>query len=105
MSQPYSAPPTPSSGSAFTIPNNLVLAIIASAVSLIFCCLPHGLISLIFALQVNKKEAAGDIEGATKAAKLAKMLAWISMIVSVIGLVVCLALGVLGGIMSAIQSH
>ena len=93
MSQPFTPPAAASSGPP-TIPNNMVMAIIASVVSLMFCCLPHGLVSLIFALQVNKKEAAGDIEGANKAAKLAKMLAWISIAVSVLWLIIGLIFGV-----------
>jgi hypothetical protein len=88
-----------------TVPNNLVLAIIASAVSLIFCCLPHGLVSLIFALQVDKKAQAGDIQGATNAARQAKMWAWISIIVTAVWFLVSLIFGVLGGILSAIQNH
>jgi len=101
MSQQWTPPPAP--GAAAPVGNNLTLAIVASVVSLIFCCLPHGLVSLIFATQVNKKAEAGDMAGAMQAAKQAKMFAWISIIVSVIGFVLCLIFGVLGGILSAIQ--
>ena len=71
MSEPWTPPP-PGNAPA-TVPNNLVLAIIATVVSIMGCCLPHGLVSLFFATQVNKKAAAGDIQGATDAAKQAKM--------------------------------
>ena len=103
MSQPWTPPP--SSTAPATIPNNLVLAIIAAVVSFLFCCLPHGLVSVIFATQVDKKAAAGDIQGATNAARQAKMWAWISIIVAIVGIVVAFALGVLGGILSAIQNR
>lgn len=102
MSQPWTPPPTPLNAPA-TVPNNMVLAIIASALSLILCCLPHGLVSLIFALQVDKKAQAGDIQGATNAAKQAKMWAWISLIVSAVWIVIALVFGVLGAIISAVQ--
>ena len=81
MSQPYEPPA--SSGEAKT-PNNMVLAIIASIVSLLGCCFPWGVISLFFAMQVGKKEAAGDIAGAQNAAKMAKMIGWITIILGVI---------------------
>ena len=103
MSQPFAPPPTPSSVTP-TIPNNMVIAIIATAVSVLGCCgLPHGLVSLIFALQVGKKEAAGDIDGATNAAKQAKMWAWISIIVGAVSLILCFVFGAFAGIMSAIS--
>jgi len=57
----------------------------------------------MFAMQVGKKEAAHDIEGARNAAKQAKMWAWISIIGGALGLVVwviCLFLGVFAGLMS-----
>ena len=94
--------PPPANGAA-PVANNLVLAIIASVVSLMCCCLPHGVISLIFALQVQKKADAGDVQGAMSSAKQAKMWAWISIIVSVVGLVIAFFFGLLGGIMSSIS--
>jgi len=100
MSQPWNPPPA--GIPAQTPNNNLVLAIIATVVSVLFCCLPHGLISLIFALQVNKKAAAGDIQGALNSAKQAKTWAIVSIIVAVIGLVVGLFFGVLNAILSSV---
>jgi hypothetical protein len=86
MSQPFTPPP-PVDAPA-TVPNNLVLAIIATVVSIMGCCLPHGLVSLYFSTQVNKKAVAGDIDGATGAAKQAKMWAWISIALGVIGFII-----------------
>lgn len=100
MSQQWTPPP------ADTAPapnNNLVFAIIATVLSVVFCCLPHGLISLIFALQVNSKAAAGDIQGAMNAAKQAKTFAIISIIVAVIGFIIALAFGVLNAILSSVR--
>jgi len=83
--------------------NNLVFAIIASVLSVMFCCLPHGLISLIFALQVNSKAAAGDYQGAVNAAKQAKTWAIVSIVVSLVWLVVALIFGVLNAILSSVR--
>ena len=104
MSQQNWTPPPPT-GAQATVPNNLVLAIIAAVVSFIMCCLPHGLISVIFATQVNKKAAAGDIAGAQQAAKNAKMWAIISIAVSIVWLIIGFAFGILGGIMQSIQNR
>lgn len=102
MSQSWTPPPPVNA--AAPVSNNLVLAIIATVLSL-FCCLPHGVVSLIFAVQVNKKAEAGDIQGAQNAAKQAKMWAWISIIVSALWIVVSFVFGVLGAILSAVQNR
>jgi hypothetical protein len=102
MSQQWSPPST---GTPAKVPNNLVLAIVASVVSFMFCCLPHGLISLYFALQVDKRSLAGDINGATNAAKQAKTWAWISLILAIVGIVLAFVFGVIGGILSAVGSR
>jgi hypothetical protein len=81
----------------------MVLAIIATVVSIIGCCLPWGVISLIFAMQVNKKAAAGDNEGAAKAAKQAKMFAWISIVLGIIAFICNLVFGGLTLIMTSIN--
>ena len=53
------------------IPNHLVWAILST----LFCCLPLGIVSIVFAAQVNGKVAAGDIAGARGASGKAKKFA------------------------------
>ncbi len=48
--------------------NHLALAIITT----IICCLPAGIVSIVYATQVNSKYNAGDYEGAVRASKNAK---------------------------------
>ena len=64
--------PPPSSGTTTTVPNYLVPAIISAV-----CCFPLGIISIIFAAQVNGKVASGDIQGAMDASKKAKLFSYI----------------------------
>ncbi|MBT3382731.1 MAG: CD225/dispanin family protein [Prolixibacteraceae bacterium] len=75
-------------------PNYLVWAILTT----ILCCLPFGIVSIIFAAQVNSKWVAGDFTGAQNASKNAKVWAWVSFAVgisvAVIYLIAILALGV-----------
>ncbi|NEV93197.1 CD225/dispanin family protein [Psychroflexus sp. YR1-1] len=61
--------------------NHLALAIITT----ILCCLPAGIVSIIYASQVNTKYNAGDYEGALRASKNAKTW-WI--VALVVGLVI-----------------
>ncbi len=72
MSQEWTPPP--SSGAPASVPNFLVPAIIS-----IFCCLPLGIVAVIFAAQVNGKVQAGDIPGAQDSAKKAKMFSYIAI--------------------------
>lgn len=72
------------------IPNYLAWAIIATIFSLCLCCgipgLITGIIAIVFAAQVNSKLNAGDIEGAMRASKNAKILCWVTTACAVIGL-------------------
>lgn len=80
MSQQWMPPPPPIDAPA-NVPNYLVPAILAT----LFCCLPVGVVSIVFATQVNTKVAAGDIQGAMVASKSAKL--WLIVSVS-LGLLV-----------------
>ncbi len=56
------------------VDNYLVPAILVT----VFCCLPFGIVSIVYAAQVNGKLEAGDIEGARRTSERAKMWAWIA---------------------------
>jgi hypothetical protein len=45
----------------------------------VFCCIPIGVISIVFAAQVNSKVAAGDIAGAMESSKKAKLFMFIAI--------------------------
>ena len=70
MSQQWTPPA--SSSTPTTVPNYLVPAILSAV-----CCFPLGIISIIFAAQVNGKVAAGDVQGAMDASKKAKLFSYI----------------------------
>jgi ABC-type Fe3+ transport system permease subunit len=103
MAQNWTPPPPPVTGAA--IPNNMTLAVIAAVISFLFCCIPHGLISVYFASQVNGRAATGSLQDAEGAAKSAKTWAYVSIGISVLGLIISLAFGVLSAIMSAVSQQ
>ena len=74
------------------IPNYLVQAILVT----IFCCLPFGIVSIVYAAQVNAKLGAGDIVGARQASSSAKTWAWVSFGVGLLFVGGYLAFAVVG---------
>lgn len=78
MAQEWTPPPP--SGTDDKVPNYLIPAILSA-----LCCFPLGIISIIFAAQVNGKVTAGDTAGALDASKKAKLF---SIIFIALGIVV-----------------
>ena len=68
--------------------NYLVWAILTT----IFCCLPLGIVSIVFSTQVNSKWAMGDAAGAMESSRKAKQFAMWSAIIAAIGIVLYIIL-------------
>ena len=73
-------------------PNYLVWAILTT----ILCCLPFGIVSIVFASQVNAKYAAGDYDGAARSSKSAKTWAWVSFFVAISIYIIYFVLAMVG---------
>jgi len=89
MSQEWTPPP--SSGAPASIPNYLVPSIIS-----LFCCLPLGIVAVIFAARVNGQVQAGDTAGALESSRKAKMFSYIGLILGVIWIAIWIIMTVLG---------
>lgn len=61
--------------------NNLVFAILTT----LLCCLPAGVVAIVYAAQVDSKWNAGDRVGAEASAKNAKMWCWVSLGIGLAG--------------------
>lgn len=72
-SQAMQAPPS----------NHLAMAIITTLI----CCLPAGIVSIVYASQVNSKFQAGDYEAALRASKNAKTWWLVALIVGLVGII------------------
>jgi hypothetical protein len=101
LSSPFATPQSLSSGVGTKINNYLVPAIFATAC----CCLPFGIVSIIYAAQVNGKLSGGDVAGAQQAADKAKMWFWIAFGLGLVVQVIYIGLTVVGGGMSAMQQQ
>src|SRR5688572_28470100 len=65
------------------IGNNLVWAILAT----ISCCIPTGIVAIVYAAQVDSTLAAGDRAGALRSAQLAATWSWVSFGLALLGIV------------------
>ena len=61
-------------------PNYLVWAILTT----VFCCLPFGVVSIVFAAQVDGKYNSGDFAGAAESSRTAKKWAIVAAVSSLV---------------------
>lgn len=75
--------------------------LIESILVTVCCCLPFGIVGIVFASQVSSKFAQGDFAGAQKASEQAKLWVMIGFIVGLIINVIVIGLQVLAVFMAA----
>lgn len=73
-------------------PNHLAWAILTT----ILCCLPLGVVSIVFAAQVDGKWGAGDVAGAQAASRKARTFALWGTILGALGMILRIAVVALG---------
>lgn len=62
------------------VPNYLVHSILAT----LCCCLPFGVVALVYASQVNTKLAAGDVAGAEASSRSARTWVIVAVITGIV---------------------
>ena len=72
--------------------SHLVLAILTT----LFCCLPLGIVSIIYAAQVGTKRAAGDYQGALDCSKKAATFGYVALGIGLVWIVIYAILMVIG---------
>jgi hypothetical protein len=90
-SNPYAGPVSPPTQrqapnqNGEDISNHMVLSIVSAVISLCSCyCIPLGIVAVIMSVLVNSKINAGDIAGARNFSNIAKILAWVTIGLSVL---------------------
>lgn len=76
------------------VPNYLVQAILTT----LFCCLPFGIVAIVYAAQVNGKVAAGDYAGAVEVSGKAKTWCWVSFGLGLAGTIIWFIFAILGAL-------
>lgn len=77
------APPPPQKPVVY-VPNYMVWSILAT----VLCCLPTGIVAIVYSAQVDTKLRLKDYEGAKKSSSNAAMWAWISLAVGLLVLLI-----------------
>jgi len=108
---PSATPPAPP---AKPVPNYLAWSITMTVLCFLICCIScysfpgivTGIVAIVFASKVNGLLNAGDVEGALRASRSAKIWAWVTtgiLILAVVVFLVSLAFIGVDGYMEKIQ--
>jgi hypothetical protein len=73
-------PPVAASQPRPDVPTHLVPAILCT----IFCCIPFGIVAIVFAAQASSKLNTGDVTGAQQASARARIWCWVAVQTNVI---------------------
>ena len=78
------------------VPNYLAQAILVT----LFCCVPFGIVGIVYAAQVNGKLVAGDYAGAVEDSRKARTWCWLSFGIGLGWVVIWLFFAIVGGMLS-----
>ena len=101
LSNPYATPQAGGAVPGGKINNYLIPAIFSTAC----CCLPFGIVSIVYAAQVNGKLAMGDVAGAQQSADKAKMWFWIAFGLGLVLVGLNIVSMIVGGGIAALQEQ
>ncbi|OHV35581.1 MULTISPECIES: CD225/dispanin family protein [Pseudofrankia] len=96
----YGTPPP--GGYGTPIPNYLWQSVVVT----LLCCLPAGIIAIVFASRVSTRQAMGDIQGALEASKKARTWCIVSAVAAVVSyvLIIIFWFALLGAALSSNNS-
>jgi len=75
------------------VPTHLVEAILVT----LCCCVPFGIVAIVYAAQVSPKLAAGDYEGAVQASGSAQDWVFIALGLGLLAMLISVAAQMAGG--------
>ena len=95
---PTRTPPTYQSSYEPEKQVNWVPYLVLSIISTVCCCIPFGIVAIVYSAKINSATAAGDYETAAKAAKTARIWIIVSFVVGILAnIIVAVAYGGLIG--------
>jgi NADH:ubiquinone oxidoreductase subunit 3 (subunit A) len=74
------------------VPNHLVWSILST----LFCCIPFGIVAIVFSAQVDTKLKQKDYEGAKRASSSAKTWNWVSFLTGILTYVIFIVIAIVG---------
>lgn len=95
--------PYQASGAPMGIPQKVPNYLVQSILVTLCCCLPFGIVAIVYSAQVNGLLAGGNVAGAIKASDNAKMWGWIAFGLGLAIQVAYIGLMVLGGAAGMMQ--
>ena len=98
----YQGVPTYQSNNAPEKQINWVPYLVLSIISTVCCCLPFGIVAIVYSAKINSAMSAGDYAAAEKASKTARI--WI-IVAFIVGIVATVLLAIFyGGLLGSIGS-
>jgi hypothetical protein len=90
---------TPLVGSGEREPYDRVPSYLAQSILVtIFCCMPLGVVAIVFAAISMSRDSSGDYAGALEAARTARTWCWASFIVGLVWVVALVCVYLLAGV-------
>ena len=80
------------------VPTYLAQAILVT----LLCCLPFGIVAIVYAAQVSGKLSAGDYQGALETSNKARTWCWVAFLAGVIPAVIYLIIMLVAGLGGAL---
>ena len=77
---------------------NYVPYLVLSIISTVCCCLPFGIVGIVFSVKINSAMNAGNYEEAAQNAKMAKIWTIVSFVVGLVVGILCFMFGIIVGI-------
>jgi hypothetical protein len=81
-------------------PVNVSTYLAQSILVTLFCCIPFGIVAIVYAAQVSGRVASGDVQGATAASASARTWCWVSFgfgLLGAVGYGIVLLIGLAAG--------
>ena len=77
---------------------NYVPYLVLSIISTVCCCLPFGIVGIVFSVKINSALNAGNYEEAAQNAKMAKIWTIVSFVVGLVVGILYFMVGIIVGI-------